>query len=69
MMIFYFFSLVGEENDAWEDGAWEEQEEEEFLFRLSETREEEGRLARTCLEQLYSPYEGTATHPLLPYPF
>ena len=51
-----------------------EADEDEFLFQLNETREEEGRLAHTALEQLYSPYEGTVTnpshimHPLIPPP-
>ena len=40
-----------------------EADEDEFLFQLNETREEEGRLAHTALEQLYSPYEGTVTNP------
>ena len=38
------------------------EEDEDIVFRLIETLEEEDRIARTCFEQLYSPYEGPPTH-------
>ena len=34
------------------------EEDEDMVFRLIETLEEEDRIARNCFEQLYSPYEG-----------
>ena len=40
------------------------EEDEEIVFRLIETLEEEDRIARNCFEQLYSPYEGTISHPV-----
>ena len=49
---------VGEEavRDV-EVGGLDEEDEEEFLFQLNETREEEGRNAKTILERFHSPHE------------
>ena len=50
----------GEEDEMLRDvevGGLEEEDEEEFLFQLNETREEEGRNAKTILERFHSPYE------------
>ena len=41
--------------------------DDDMVFRLIETMEEEDCITRTCFEQLYSPYEGEpATQPLMP---
>ena len=42
----------------------EGEEDEDIVFRLIETLDEQDRITRTCFEQLYSPYEGTVSHPL-----
>ena len=37
--------------------------DEDIVFSVIETLDEGDRITRTCFEQLYSPYEGTVTHP------
>ena len=50
----------GEEEETLRDvelGGLEAEDEEGFLFQLNESREEEGRHAKTILERFHSPYE------------